>query len=58
MLSEVKTIFTGSQVVARLGEVEPVIVERGLVADDLERAVQSRRSASVVARRHHQHYEP
>ena len=38
MLSEVKTIFTGSQVVARLGEVEPVIVKCTLISDDLERA--------------------
>jgi len=37
MLREVKAIFAGCQVVGSLGEVEPIIVERGLVADDLER---------------------
>jgi hypothetical protein len=31
MLREVKAIFAGCQVIGRLGEIDPVIVERGLV---------------------------
>jgi hypothetical protein len=42
MLSEVQTVLAGSEVVGCLGDIQPVIVERGLVADDLERAVLER----------------
>ena len=39
MLSQVEAIFAGCQVGGCLAEIEPVIVERSFVPNDLERAV-------------------